>query len=612
MRSSRVPFVLLLGLGLLAGLSSFLVSQTQEAGDLLDQNQAGVVAIVIYGADKQEIAKGTGFAIAEDVVATAYHVVSRAVEAEALTFKGKNMKVEGFLAVNKPLDIALVKIKGKVQPLSLGNSDELTAGGRVFAIGSNEAGTISISEGTIRRMMDVPPGQKFVEFSLAVPDQYCGSPLLDVGGKVVGLMLIMERGLKFGVPVNLLDSLPRTGKITPLKSSPPEDYLNTLDGAFLAGRVATIADDLMTARMNLEKAVRLNPGLTEGQMLLAGVYGKQRDYSAAVNAYQKVVELDDQRSEAHYGLASVLLKMHRFGEAIPSLEKAIALNIGVKEAFYDLGTAYEDTQNYAKAAEAYERYLNSKPEGTGAGYLRLGTCRMKLNEFEAAIAAFEEARKAQPKDVKTIVSLAEACVAGGRLDMAEAAYRALIDLNPNEATTYYGWIIRMYDGAGKYDQAIEAAKKIIELNPKSELAVYNLGIMYLKLQRYDEAVGAFRQALALKPDYASAMYNIGYSYSLAKKYKESIQGFEKYTQLAPEDPLGWLNVGIGYMQLKNFEAALEPMRKSVELKPDNASAQFNLAIVYINLKDTYSAREVHKTLQGLDAGLADRLKKYLR
>jgi len=611
MRSSRIPFVLLLGLGLV-GLSSFLVSQTQEAGDLLDQNQAGVVAIVIYGADKQEIAKGTGFAVAEDVIATAYHVIGRAVEAEALTFKGKKMKVEGFLAVNKPLDIALIKIKGKVQPLSLGNSDELAAGGRVFAIGSNETGAIGISEGTIRRVMDVPPGQKFVEFSLAVPDQYCGSPLLDIGGKVVGLTLIMERGLKFGVPVNQLNSLPKTGKVTLLKSSPPEDYLNTLDGAFLAGRVATITDDMTTARMNLEKAVRLNPGLTEAHMLLAGVYFKQRDYSAAVSAYQKVVELDGQRAEAHYGLASVLLKMHRFGEAIPSLEKAIALNIGVKEAFYDLGTAYEDTQNYAKAAEAYERYLNSKPEGTGAGYLRLGTCRMKLNEYEAAIAAFEEARKVQPKDVKTIVSLAEACAAAGQLDKAEASYRALIALNPDEATTYYGWIIRMYDGAGKYDQAIEAAKKIIELNPKSELAVYNLGIMYLKLQRYDEAVGAFRQALAIKPDYASAMYNIGYSYSLAKKYKESIQGFEKYTQLAPEDPLGWLNVGIGYMQLKNFEAALEPMRKSVELKPDNASAQFNLAIVYINLKDTYSAREVQKTLQGLDAGLADRLKKYLR
>ncbi|HOI45817.1 MAG TPA: serine protease, partial [Candidatus Aminicenantes bacterium] len=150
MRSSRIPFVLLLGLGLV-GLSSFLVSQTQEAGDLLDQNQAGVVAIVIYGADKQEIAKGTGFAVAEDVIATAYHVIGRAVEAEALTFKGKKMKVEGFLAVNKPLDIALIKIKGKVQPLSLGNSDELAAGGRVFAIGSNETGAIGISEGTIRR-----------------------------------------------------------------------------------------------------------------------------------------------------------------------------------------------------------------------------------------------------------------------------------------------------------------------------------------------------------------------------------------------------------------------------------------------------------------------------
>jgi len=611
MRAFRIPSAFLLSLGL-ACLPSYLASQTQEASDLLAKNEAGVVALIIYDANKQEIAKATGFAVAEDVVATAYHVIGRAVEAEALTSKGKKMKVEGFLAVNKPLDIALIKIKGKVPPLALGNSEEVTAGGRVFAVGSNETGSIGVSEGTIRRMMVVPPDQKFIEFSLAVPDQYCGSPLLDIGGNVVGLMLIMERGLKFGIPVNLISAMTRSAKVTDFKSAQPEDYLNTLDGAFLAGRVATIIDDAMSARMNLEKAVRLNPGLTEAHMLLAGIYYKQRDYSAAVTAYQKVVDLDGQRPDAHYGLATVLLKMHRFGEAIPSLEKAIALNIGVKEAFFDLGTAYEDTQDFAKAADAYERYLNSKPDGTGAGYLRLGTCRMKLNDFPAAVAAFEEARKVQPEDVKTVVSLAEAYVSAGQLDKAEEAYRSLAAINPNEATTYYGWIVRMYDGAGKYDQAIEAAKKIIELNPKSELAVYNLGIMYLKLQRYDEAVGAFQQALVIKPDYASALYNIGYCYSLAKKYKESIDGFSKYTQLAPEDPLGWLNVGIGYMQLKKFEAALEPMRKSVELKPDNASAQFNLAIVYINLKDLYSAREVQKTIQNLDPGLAERLQKYLK
>ena len=99
------------------------------------------------------------------------------------------------------------------------------------------------------------------------------------------------------------------------------------------------------------------------------------------------------------------------------------------------------------------------------------------------MAALSEARKLQPNDVKTNFSLAEAYAGPTSLDKAEETYKTLVGLNPEGATTYYGKIIQMYDEAGQYDKAIEAARKIIEINPKNELAVFNLGIMFLKLQR---------------------------------------------------------------------------------------------------------------------------------
>ena len=71
------------------------------------------------GENKQEIARGTAFALSEDVVVTNYHLVSRAVDAEAINAKGKKLKVEGVVAVSKPCDIALLKLKGKLQPLAV-------------------------------------------------------------------------------------------------------------------------------------------------------------------------------------------------------------------------------------------------------------------------------------------------------------------------------------------------------------------------------------------------------------------------------------------------------------------------------------------------------------
>ncbi len=596
---------------LVAAFPAPTASQTAEAMKLLDQCSPSAVSILFLGENKQEIARGTAFALSEDVVVTSYHLVSRAFDAEATNAKGKKLKVEGVAALSKSCDVALLKLKGKLAPLAAASGEAPAVGARIFAVGANETGQIVVSEGTIRGFLDIEPGRRCMDVSLAVPASFSGSPVVDIDGRVIGIVLALER-LKSVVPAGAFSGLSGAARPTPLKDAVHEDYFAGLEGAYLAGRLAAMLDETSAARMYLEKAVSLDPSLVEAHALLATVYSKQRDVAAAAGAYEKVIALDPGRIAAHHSLGSLYLRIQRYGDAIASLEKAVALDPSRTEAFLDLGTAYEESKDYARAADAYGKYIALKPENPWTGQLRLGLCRLALNQPEAAVAALSEALKLQPNDVKTNFSLADAYVQAKSLDKAEATYKTLVGLNPEGATTYYGKIIQMYDEAGQYDKAIEAARKIIEINPKNELAVFNLGIMFLKLNRTDEAVQAFRDALALKPDYASAQYNIGYSYSLAKRWKESVEGFQRYAELAPDDPLGYLNVGVGLMMLKSFEAALEPLRKCIELKPDNAVAHYNLAIVYLNLKDDFSAREVYKTLLGLNPEYAARLKKLLR
>ena len=601
----------ILSLLVLAAFPAPATSQTVEALKVLDQCSPGAVSISFLGENRQEIARGSAFALSEDVVVTSYHLVSLAFDAEATNAKGKKLKVEGVVGVSKPYDIALLKLKGKLQPLTAAAGEAPAVGARVFAVGGNEAGQIVVSEGTIRGFLELEPGRRCMDVSLAVPASFSGSPVVGLDGRVIGIVLALER-LKSVVPANAFTGLSGSTKVTPLKDMAREDYFAGLEGAYLAGRLSALMDETMAARTYLEKAVSLDPSLVEAQALLASVYSGQRDLAAAAEAYGKVIALDPGRVSAHHSLGSLYIRMQRFGDAVTALQKVVALDPGRADAFLDLGTAFEESRDFARAAEAYEKYVALKPENPWTGHLRLGLCRLELNQPEAAVASLSEALKLQPDDVKTNFSLADAYTRAKNLDKAEATYKMLVGLNPEGATTYYGKIIQMYDEAGQYDKAIEAARKIIEMNPKNELALFNLGIMCLKLQRTDDAVQAFRDALALKPDYASAQYNIGYSYSLAKRWKESVEGFQKYTELAPDDPLGYLNVGVGLMMLKSFEQALVPLRKCIELKPDNAVAHYNLAIVYLNLKDNFSAREVYKTLLDLNPEYAERLKKLLR
>ena len=593
-------------------ISSRALAQTEEANNILGQAGSGVVTIIGYGSDKAEILKGTAFALSEDVVVTAYHAVSQAFDVEGLNIKGKKVKIEGLMGVDKARDLALLKLKGKVQALPIGSVDRLEPGARLFALGANESGQVIIAEGTYRKTVDAGAAGKLLEISLSVPEQFRGGPLLDLNGQLVGMLLVLERNLKFGVPIGTVVGVPRGDKVVAFKSQAQESFFETVGGNAFAAGAAVALDDLLTARVHLERAVKIEPGNLGAQVLLADIYAKQRDYAAAVSAYRKAAQLDPTRADAYYGMGSTLLKQTQYKDAAEALEKAAALGYPDKMVYFELGSAHESVQDFAKAAAAYERYIGFGPADAWVAYQRLGICRAGLGEFDQAVAALLEAQKAQPKDLKVRESLADAYIKAGRLESAEEVYKGMAELNPAEAKVYYRQAYQMYVAADRNDRAVGPLKKIIELDPKNETNFYYLGLTHFKVQQYDQAVAAFHQALAVKPDFAHAWYQIGSSHFNAKKYREAAAAYRKYVELMPDDATGWLNIGVAYNQAKDYESALEPLRKCVELKPQDPIALANLTIVYINLKDNYSAREVYNKLLAVDPAQAERLKKYIR
>ena len=605
-RRGEITFVLL------CFSASLLFSQAGDSSSIVEMNREGVVSFVTYGEDKVEISKATGFVLGQDVMVTAYHIVSAIASAEGRNYEGKKVKIEGILSVDRNFDIAIVKIKGKLIPLSLGKSEELAAGKKVIALGSNESGEVIFSEGEVRNFLNLSATERVITTSLAVPETFCGGPLLDMNGKVMGMIIFLDRGSKFILPSNILMKLSRQEKATKFKDWKYEDYFSTLEGSSLAGRVFALLDETGKARRFLEKATELNPQDVVAHALLSSVYTKERNYQAAISSFNKVIELDETRDSAYYGLGIAYLTTKRYQEAISSLEKAVELNRDNKEAYYHIGIAYEELKNFAKAAEAYDKYVVSSPENPWMGYLRLGLSQMELEEYEKAIETFHKALEMEPQDIKTNYNLAQAYQKAGQYDKAEEAYNKLAEINPDDATVYFKTILMMYDQAGLHDQAIEAARKLIQLDPNNEINTFNLGIMYMKLERYNEAIQTFQDVLAINPNYESSYYNIGFCYSKQKKYQESIGAFKKFVELAPDNADGWFNIGVGYMLQKNFSAALVPLQKAVELSPDNGLAHYNLAITYLNLRDNYSAREVYEKLLTIDPDLAEKLKKLLR
>ncbi|MQY61439.1 tetratricopeptide repeat protein, partial [bacterium] len=610
-RGNKIKWIILLVLFTFP--SAFLFSQAEQTQEILEKNQTGVIYLSALGDDKEIISEGSGFVVEQGVMATSYLLVSQAKSVAGKNFKGKKVKIEGILAVDKNLNLALLKIKGKTPALSMGNSDELNMGKKVYAVGGDETGEIGASEGTVRNILEIEPTKRFVETSLSIPQSFNGAPLIDVNGKVLGMIVFLERRLKFILPSNLMKTVQKKSLVK-FKDWQHEDYLATFEGAFLAGKAASLLDETGRAQNYLEKVVELSPMNIEPISLLASVYNKQRNYHKAASTYQKVIELDNNRDDAHYQLGIVNLRLGKYRDAIAPLQKSVELNPDYKNAHFYTGNAYKELKEHAKAVEAYENYLNLKPEDPWEGYYRLGLCRIELKQLEEAITALNEAAKEKPQDIKTNYYLAQAYDQANQYEKAEETYKLLAQLSPEEADKYYKTILFMYDKAGNHEKAIEAARSIIELKPDSTGDIYNLGLMYQKLKKYNEAIKTFNEVLAINPADEYSHSSIGYIYYIQKKYNKSIAAFKKFVELSPDKADGWFYIGICNMQIKKYDAALEPLKKTIELRPDysDGNAIYNLAICYLNLHDNYSAKELYNKLTGINPQLAQKLKQHIR
>ncbi len=579
---------------------------------LTAQAGPGVLALVVYDKDKKEIARGSAVVLAKDLAVANYHTVSAAAAVTAFNAKKKEVDVLGIVAVDKARDLVLLKIDGKVQPL-VPAAEAFREGLKILALGGNESGAITASNGALRGTFDLGQGTQAADVSLSIPDGFAGGGVFTEDGKLIGVLVAPERRLKLILPIAAASALAPSAKPQPFKTWTPEDYAATAEGAWLIGRMATWLDETLTAQRNLEKVTRLQSGNLEAWVLLASVYARQRDLANSSAAYKKIIELDPQNSAAYFGLGEAQVRLQKPQDAVLNLEKALALDPSRTEALMFLGNAYQDAREWTKAADAYEKYLATGRAQDPALIARsLGDCRMEANEFDKAAAAYGEAAKTKPDDLYLAYKQGQAYERGGKLEQAETIYKMLAEKSPKDAINYYRGIMAMYDKVNNSVKAIEAAKKVVELNPKDEQALYNLGFLHQKVQNYGEAIAAFRQAIEVKPDYDFAWFQIGYCYYVQKKYTEALKPFQKNVELVPDHFYGWMYIGMCYMQNKQYVQAMDPMKKASDLKPDDGTALFNLGIIYLNLRDKYSAQEVAKKLQGIDANLAAKLKGYIK
>jgi serine protease Do len=162
---------------------------------------------------------GSGFFInADGYLITNFHVIEGETEITVEVYRQvdgqlnrETYKKVRIVAINKFQDLALLKIEDKNAPrfkfVTLGNSDALSVGDPVFAIGSPMGLERTVTEGILSTKTRELEGELYLQTTAQINPGNSGGPLFDMAGEVIGvtnMKIMFGEGLGFAIPVELV------------------------------------------------------------------------------------------------------------------------------------------------------------------------------------------------------------------------------------------------------------------------------------------------------------------------------------------------------------------------------------------------------------------------
>ena len=316
---------------------------------------------------------------------------------------------------------------------------------------------------------------------------------------------------------------------------------------------------------------------------LGNSYDEVGNKESALLALERAVEINPTLSEARSNLGNIYLEKGRLADAISQYKVALKINISDAKTHNNLGNAYlrkyeiEDS-NYKKAWLNYavSEYLHSlrlDPDFPDA-YKNLAVAYCKQERFEQAIMRLRQAITLEPKDAECYCQLGSVYDQMGNYEQAISQYERALRIKPNLADAHYGLGL-CYNKLGLVDGEISAYKRALAIKPDMFAALVGLGNAYFGQQQYRAAINYYKEAVLINPDEYSIHYNLGAAYSNNKKYEQGVAEYLKAVEIDPEIGDAHYGLAFGFYQLKKYDLAWKHIQIAEKLGVEISKDQLN-------------------------------------
>ena len=280
-----------------------------------------------------------------------------------------------------------------------------------------------------------------------------------------------------------------------------------------------LLSDTMGAEAAWTEAVRLDPLYAEGLYGLALLAFEKNRYTDAIALCEDIVRLSLGDPRVVLLLADSLLHNGQAKEAILTLEHHMLNEQTTVQAWELLGSAHLQEQDFAKAANCYERALSYAPKSRDALYgmsqalTQLGESK-RAAEYSQQFAGLAKSRGDESSDgakafvdrnyaahVAALVYFdgARAAKQEGDLELAQSLLLRALRLE-SDVIEWLDELQRVLQAQGRKMDEVEVGRRLASLAPTNVERWLNLGGMYASLEMHKQAIEAYQKAVELSPN----------------------------------------------------------------------------------------------------------------
>jgi len=377
-------------------------------------------------------------------------------------------------------------------------------------------------------------------------------------------------------------------------------------GYYMLGQVEMKTSHPQQAFAAFSRAVELDPGLTEAQMELAGLFLMAREYALAEEKADLILSGDPENRDALLVKASALLATGKKGEGKDILKSMISRYPALPEPYLVLSQFFVREGDLAAAKKTLANLLERAEAHAGAR-LMLADIYEKMNDVAGAEKQYRMVLDQKPGDERLMALLARFYARNGRDGDAENILKELVTAHPEDRS--HGMeLARFYKDTGKRDAMVRLLEGLAEEDPGNLGAVELLALYSLEekdsagaVRRLDRFMGGVKTG----PDFLQAKFLKALISFRDGKLDDSLVLLEEILRENPKHVRAHALKGDIKAVKGDYVAAISEYRFVLDEEPENIPVSMNLAKAHLSNSEPLLAEQTFKRVIEMSPALVE-------